>query len=102
MGLLGILVLLSLIGISYGTPETTDFDLYHPYRHIYLVKNTLLGGGNFVNKLKPGFSKYLVMLDCRKGLIWFQYTFGTASTMTEIDVIDTSTIHGQVNMASMV
>ena len=57
-----LLILLSLIGICFGTPETTDFDLYHPYRHFYLVKNTLLGGGNFVNKLKPGFSKttYLV------------------------------------------
>ena len=48
------LIWVALFGMAWCTPETTDFDVYHPHRHNYLVKTTLLGGGNFANKLSPG------------------------------------------------
>lgn len=48
------LIWVALFGVAWCTPETTDFDVYHPHRHNYLVKTTLLGGGNFANKLSPG------------------------------------------------
>ena len=48
------LIWVLLFGMAWSTPETTDFDVYHPHRHNYLVKTTLLGGGNFANKLSPG------------------------------------------------
>merc|ERR1712106_750025 len=39
-----------------GTTETTDFDVYNPMRTLhYLVKTTMPGGGNFANKLAPGY-----------------------------------------------
>ena len=39
-----------------ATTETTDFDVYHPMRTLhYLVKTTMPGGGNFANKLSPGY-----------------------------------------------
>ena len=53
---IGAIKCLFFVSVVWGTPETTDFDVYHPMRtDRYLVKTTLPGGGNFANKLQPGY-----------------------------------------------
>ena len=53
---IGAIKCLFFVATVWGTPETTDFDVYHPMRtSSYLVKTTLPGGGNFANKLQPGY-----------------------------------------------
>jgi len=48
--------LVTLVTLTGATTETTDFDVYHPMRTLhYLVKTTMPGGGNFANKLAPGY-----------------------------------------------
>jgi len=48
--------LVTLVTLTGATTETTDFDVYNPMRTLhYLVKTTMPGGGNFANKLAPGY-----------------------------------------------
>merc|ERR1712168_275001 len=56
MRLDGVMKYLLFLSVAWATPETTDFDVYHPIRTLkYLIKTTLPGGGNFANKLQPGY-----------------------------------------------